>query len=70
MLVAARVDLAPGLDREEAEEVAVCIKRSIADTVPEAEQIFLDVTEASACRRDTTPGAADSPAATGERGGA
>ncbi|WP_259407526.1 cation diffusion facilitator family transporter [Streptomyces akebiae] len=65
-LVAARVDLVPGLDSEEVELVAVRIKRSIAHVVPEADQIFLDVTE------KTGPGerAAESPAATGERGGA
>lgn len=65
-LVAARVDLVPGLDSEEVEEVAVRIKASIAHVVPEADQIFLDVTE------KTGPGerAGESPAATGERGGA
>ncbi|MGW1952721.1 cation diffusion facilitator family transporter [Streptomyces sp. NPDC001920] len=63
-LVAARVDLVPGLDSEQVEEVAVRIKRSIARTVAEADQIFLDVTERSACE------AQGSPAATGERGGA
>ncbi|MFI8191731.1 cation diffusion facilitator family transporter [Streptomyces sp. NPDC085946] len=64
VLVAARVDLAPGLDSEHVEEVAVRIKRSIARTVPEADQIFLDVTDRLAQE------AAESPAATGERGGA
>ncbi|MEW2615275.1 cation diffusion facilitator family transporter [Streptomyces sp. NPDC047880] len=63
-LVAARVDLVPGLDSERVEEVAVRIKRSIARTVPEADQIFLDVTDRPAGE------AAQSPAATGERGGA
>jgi cation diffusion facilitator family transporter len=63
-LVAARVDLVPGLDSERVEEVAVRIKRSIAHTVAEADQIFLDVTERSARE------AQGSPAATGERGGA
>ncbi|MFJ8630554.1 cation diffusion facilitator family transporter [Streptomyces sp. NPDC093568] len=63
-LVAARVDLVPGLDSEEVEEVAVRIKRSIAGIVAEADQIFLDVTERSARE------AQGSPAATGERGGA
>ncbi|NEY31562.1 cation diffusion facilitator family transporter [Streptomyces sp. PRKS01-65] len=63
-LVAARVDLVPGLDSERVEEVAVRIKRSIAHTVPEARQIFLDVTDRPARE------AAESPAATGERGGA
>ncbi|MDX2936562.1 cation diffusion facilitator family transporter [Streptomyces ipomoeae] len=60
-LVAARVDLVPGLDSERVEEVAVRIKRSISRAVPEADQIFLDVTDTNAAR---------SPAATGERGGA
>jgi hypothetical protein len=89
-LAAARVDLVPGLDSEEAEETAVRIKRTIADTVPEADQVFLDVTDARAHRRagtsphgqdthpeaealphaDAVPEAAESPAATGERGGA
>ncbi|WP_409474724.1 cation diffusion facilitator family transporter [Streptomyces sp. HC307] len=63
-LVAARIDLVPGLDSERVEEVAVRIKRSIARTVPEADQIFLDVTDRPA--RETR----ESPAATGERGGA
>ncbi|WP_369174643.1 cation diffusion facilitator family transporter [Streptomyces sp. R28] len=63
-LVAARVDLMPGLDSEQVEEVAVRIKRSIGHTVAEADQIFLDVTERSARE------AQGSPAATGERGGA
>jgi cation diffusion facilitator family transporter len=64
VLVAARVDLVPGLDSERVEEVAVRIKRSIASTVPEADQIFLDVTDRPAAE------AGESPAATGERGGA
>jgi cation diffusion facilitator family transporter len=64
VLVAARVDLMPGLDSERVEEVAVRIKRSIASTVPETDQIFLDVTDRPAAE------ARQSPAATGERGGA
>ncbi|WCH97363.1 cation diffusion facilitator family transporter [Streptomyces moderatus] len=63
-LVAARVDLVPGLDSEQVEEVAVRIKRAVGDEVEEADQIFLDVTERSARE------AYGSPAATGERGGA
>ncbi|WP_240926553.1 cation diffusion facilitator family transporter [Streptomyces sp. JB150] len=82
LLVAARVDLVPGLDSERVEEVAVRIKRSIARTVPEAEQIFLDVTDRLAhenvidrpAHENVTGRPADeareSPAATGERGGA
>ncbi|MFF8023037.1 cation diffusion facilitator family transporter [Streptomyces sp. NPDC007896] len=70
-LVAARVDLVPGLDSEEVEEVAVRIKGSVAQTVPEADQIFLDVTDARAARAAARGSvAAESPAATGERGGA
>ncbi|MHC3467234.1 cation diffusion facilitator family transporter [Streptomyces sp. 7R007] len=63
-LVAARVDLMPGLDSERVEEVAVRIKRTIADAVKEADQIFLDITDRPANE------ARESPAATGERGGA
>lgn len=63
-LVAARVDLVPGLDSERVEEVADRIKRTVADTVPEVDQIFLDITD-----RQPRP-ARESPAATGERGGA
>jgi cation diffusion facilitator family transporter len=64
MLVAARIDLMPGIDSERVEEVAVRIKRSIARVVPEAGQIFLDITDRRARE------AYESPAATGERGGA
>ena len=63
-LVAARIDLVPGLDSERVEDVAVRIKRTIARTVPEAGEIFLDVTDRQANE------ARESPAATGERGGA
>jgi divalent metal cation (Fe/Co/Zn/Cd) transporter len=71
-LVAARVDLVPGMDSEEVEEVAVRIKREIAEAAPEAAgRIYLDVTDAATLaaerRRRRT---AESPAATGERGGA
>lgn len=77
-LVAARVDLVPGLDSEEVELVAVRIKRSVAHTIPEADQIFLDVTDAAIARRAAGAEHAGSrsgahvggPAATGERGGA
>lgn len=70
-LVAARIDLVPGLDSEEVEEVAVRIEHSVAHTVPEADQIFLDVTDAGAAQATGRGNvAAESPAATGERGGA
>jgi cation diffusion facilitator family transporter len=63
-LVAARIDLVPGLDSERVEEVAVRIKRSVVQAVPEIGEIFLDVTDAAAKEAER------SPAATGERGGA
>ncbi|MEU2778535.1 cation diffusion facilitator family transporter [Streptomyces sp. NPDC007162] len=63
-LVAARVDLVPGLDSERVEEVLVRIKGSLAGTFAETDHIFLDVTDRSAQE------ARESPAATGERGGA
>ncbi|MFI7498362.1 cation diffusion facilitator family transporter [Streptomyces sp. NPDC049687] len=63
-LVAARVDLAPGMDSERVEEVAVRIKRAVAREIPETGEIFLDVTDRPA-REER-----ESPAATGERGGA
>ncbi|MEU3788603.1 cation diffusion facilitator family transporter [Streptomyces fructofermentans] len=77
-LVAARVDLVPGLDSEEVEVVAVRIKGSISRVVPEAEQVFLDVTDARLARSAAGAGGrpapdradAGGPAATGERGGA
>ncbi|MET9517532.1 cation diffusion facilitator family transporter [Streptomyces sp. NPDC002994] len=46
LLVAARVDLMPGLDSEEVELVCVRIKRSVKMTWPRADHVFLDVTEA------------------------
>jgi cation diffusion facilitator family transporter len=55
-LVAARVDLTPGLDSEDVELVAERIKRSVSHTVPEAEQIFLDVTDAPTAKRDARRG--------------
>ncbi|AEM84639.1 cation diffusion facilitator family transporter [Streptomyces violaceusniger] len=47
-LVAARVDLVPGLDSEEVEEVLVRVKTAMTRIWPHADQIFLDVTDASA----------------------
>ena len=77
ILVAARVDLVPGLDSEEVEDVAVRIKGTVAEAVPEADQVFLDITDADAARAAKASGTAarwnqaeESPAATGERGGA
>lgn len=47
LLVAARIDLVGGLDSEEVEEVLVRVKREMRQRWPIADQIFLDVTEAS-----------------------
>ncbi|MBP8535692.1 cation diffusion facilitator family transporter [Streptomyces sp. MK37H] len=56
-LVAARVDLVPGLDSEEVEEVLVRVKTAMAEFWPQADQIFLDVTDAST--RDRAKARAD-----------
>ena len=53
-LVAARVDLVPGLESEQLELVSERIKSSIQHEVPEADQIFLDITE-KAKIEDRTP---------------
>ncbi|GAA1511418.1 cation diffusion facilitator family transporter [Streptomyces albidochromogenes] len=53
LLVAARVDLAPGLDSEEVELVCVRIKKSVKKTWPQADQVFLDVTEAPSDAEDS-----------------
>ncbi|WUO34122.1 cation diffusion facilitator family transporter [Streptomyces sp. NBC_00286] len=50
-LVAARVDLTPGLDSEEVELVAERIKRTVSYAIPEADQIFLDITDALTAKR-------------------
>ncbi|MER5883187.1 cation diffusion facilitator family transporter [Streptomyces sp. NPDC001941] len=47
-LIAARVDLAPGLDSERVELVAVRIKKAVREEFPDAGHVFLDVTEAPA----------------------
>lgn len=46
-LVAARIDLAPGLESEEIELVCERIKDSVANIWPDADQVFLDVTDAA-----------------------
>lgn len=45
-LVAARIDLAPGRDSEVVELVMERIKAGVAERWPQADQVFLDVTEA------------------------
>lgn len=63
-MVAARIDLVPGMDSERVEEVSMRIKKSLGRAVSEAGEIFLDITDRPAQE------ARKSPAATGERGGA
>ncbi|MFG3281474.1 cation diffusion facilitator family transporter [Streptomyces sp. NPDC048111] len=45
-LIAARIDLRPGLDSEDVELVSERIKGAIAKAWPEADQVFLDITDA------------------------
>ena len=47
-LIAARIDLVAGLDSEEVEEVLMRVKAKMTEVWPHADQIFLDVTDASA----------------------
>ncbi|NYI07763.1 cation diffusion facilitator family transporter [Allostreptomyces psammosilenae] len=51
ILLAARVDLEPGLESEHVEEAAVRIKHELAERWPALEQIFLDITEATRADR-------------------
>ncbi|MFH8619933.1 cation diffusion facilitator family transporter [Streptomyces sp. NPDC017979] len=48
VLVAARIDLAPGIDSEEVELACVRIKQRIHEQWPQADHVFLDITEAPA----------------------
>ncbi len=55
-LVAARVDLAPGLDSEEVELISERIKNSVMEQLPSADQVFLDITEAPPERAEASAG--------------
>ncbi|ASY36191.1 MULTISPECIES: cation diffusion facilitator family transporter [unclassified Streptomyces] len=56
LLVAARVDLAPGHESEKLELVMERVKAGLTARWPEADQVFLDVTEAPEATKDhTTP---------------
>ncbi|MFC8622931.1 cation diffusion facilitator family transporter [Streptomyces anulatus] len=44
--VAARIDLAPGIGSERVEEVSMRIREAMADRWPQADQVFLDITNA------------------------
>ncbi len=50
-LLAARLDLHGGLDSEDVEEVSVRIRASIRERWPVVDQIFLDITDATAADR-------------------
>ncbi|MGW0765582.1 cation diffusion facilitator family transporter [Streptomyces sp. NPDC002676] len=61
VLVAARVDLAPGIDSEEVELVCVRLKRRIAAEWPQADHVFLDITEAPGTDEDPPPSTSSAP---------
>ncbi|MDX3378631.1 cation diffusion facilitator family transporter [Streptomyces sp. ME02-6991-2A] len=46
VLVAARIDLAPGIDSERVEEVSMRIRHAMCERWPQADQVFLDITNA------------------------
>ncbi|WP_327294300.1 MULTISPECIES: cation diffusion facilitator family transporter [unclassified Streptomyces] len=54
-LVAARIDLVPGLESEHVELISMRIRGSIEKTWPEADQVYLDVTDAATAAADDTP---------------
>lgn len=54
-LVAARIDLVPGLESEHMELVSMRIKAAIAERWPEADQVYLDVTDAARAAAGDTP---------------
>ncbi|WP_425443469.1 cation diffusion facilitator family transporter [Streptomyces monashensis] len=60
-LVAARIDLVPGLDSEEVELVCVRLKRRITAKWPQAIHVFLDITEAPGPGEDPPSSARSSP---------
>ncbi|WP_329137858.1 cation diffusion facilitator family transporter [Streptomyces sp. NBC_01476] len=45
-LVAARIDLVPGMDSERVEEVSLRIRQTIREELPTADRVFLDITDA------------------------
>ncbi|MYS22671.1 cation diffusion facilitator family transporter [Streptomyces sp. DvalAA-14] len=54
-LVAARIDLMPGLDSEQVEEVSLRIRQSIHEQWPTADRVFLDITDARIERESEAP---------------
>nr|WSX53648.1 cation diffusion facilitator family transporter [Streptomyces sp. NBC_00974] len=53
VLLAARIDLTPGYDSETVEDAMVRIRREAHGRWPDLDQVFLDVTDAAAARKDT-----------------
>lgn len=47
-LLAARVDLHPGIDSESIEQVCIRIKRALRDRWPAVDHVFLDITDIDA----------------------
>ncbi|CAM5302398.1 Magnetosome protein MamM [Streptomyces avidinii] len=52
VMLAARIDLTPGYDSETVEDAMVRIRREVRGRWHELDQVFLDVTDAAAARRD------------------
>lgn len=50
-LVAARIDLVPGMDSEHVEEVSLRIRHAVQDRWPTADHVFLDITDSRTERR-------------------
>ncbi|MGW2865982.1 cation diffusion facilitator family transporter [Streptomyces sp. NPDC001205] len=61
-LVAARVDLRPGLDSEDVEVVSERIKAAVVKAWPQADQVFLDITEAPPSPPQASAAAPGAPA--------
>jgi cation diffusion facilitator family transporter len=51
-LVAARIDLVPGMDSEHVEEVSLRIRQAVQDRWPAADHVFLDITDSRTERRN------------------
>ena len=56
LLVAARVDLSPGLDSEHVEEISTEIDLAIRERVPAVAEVFIDATDRERFRRARRPG--------------
>jgi divalent metal cation (Fe/Co/Zn/Cd) transporter len=52
-LLAARVDLQPGMDSETVEDVCVRIKHALQERWPSCDHVFLDITDVDSDRADS-----------------